>query len=150
MKKILIAIFTIFTFGFYAVYEQSNEPAWLIVNKSSSTTLYSQTNASSTLPNAKTRGKYADGEYIGHSANAFYGDIQVKATIRNGKIVDVFFLDFPQDRDTSLQINEQAIPTLTQEAIHAQSANIDTVSGATDTSLAFRESLAAALALAKN
>jgi len=41
------------------------------------------------------------------------------------------------------------MPLLTQEAIVAQSAQVDGVSGATFTSQAFQQSLAGALALAK-
>jgi uncharacterized protein with FMN-binding domain len=47
-------------------------------------------------------------------------------------------------------INKEAMPYLKQEAIAAQSTNVDIVSGATDSSMAFQESLGSALALAKN
>lgn len=100
-------------------------------------------------PKPKPAGQYKDGSYTGNSADAYYGYVQVKAIIFGGKITDVQFLDYPQDRGTSREINAQAMPYLTQEAIQAQNANVDTVSGATETSRAFRESLAAALALAK-
>lgn len=76
--------------------------------------------------------------------------VQVKATIQNGKIVAVDFLQYPNDRRTSQYINSQAMPILQSEAIQAQSANVDIVSGATDTSMAFQQSLASALAKAKN
>jgi len=46
-------------------------------------------------------------------------------------------------------INSQAMPYLTQEAIHTQSANVNGVSGATQTSRAFIESLTSALSQAK-
>lgn len=95
-------------------------------------------------------GQYKDGIYTGISADAYYGKIQVRITISGGKITDVVFLDYPQDRGTSREINGQAMPFLKQEAIAAQSANVDIVSGATDSSLAFRQSLASALAQAKS
>ncbi|MBU6490859.1 FMN-binding protein [Patescibacteria group bacterium] len=88
---------------------------------------------------------YKDGAYIGSMADAYYGTIEVQATIRNGSLADVAFLSYPNDRGTSRFINGQAMPMLTQEAISAQSANVDIISGATDTSLAFRQSLASAL-----
>jgi uncharacterized protein with FMN-binding domain len=42
-------------------------------------------------------------------------------------------------------IDQQAVPLLKQETLQAQSANIDTVSGATMTSEAYIQSLQAAL-----
>jgi len=98
----------------------------------------------------KTQGQYKDGEYTGNTADAFYGNIQVKAIIQGGKITDVQFLQYPNDRSTSIMINQQAMPYLKQEAIQAQSAQVDIVSGATDSSQAFQQSLQSALSQAKS
>lgn len=92
---------------------------------------------------------YKDGAYLGVVADAFYGNVQVKATISGGKITNVVFLDYPHDRQTSREINSQAMPILKQEAIQIQTANVDIVSGATQTSLAFVHSLQSALNQAK-
>jgi uncharacterized protein with FMN-binding domain len=100
-------------------------------------------------PKPVSHGLYTDGSYTGTSANAYYGYVQVKAVVSGGKLTAVQILDYPNDRSTSRYINSQALPYLEQEAISAQSANINTVSGASDTSQAFRESLASALASAK-
>jgi uncharacterized protein with FMN-binding domain len=99
-------------------------------------------------PVATNNSPYRDGTFTGTSADAYYGNIQVQVAIQGGKIVDVTFLDYPQDRRTSLRINSQAMPYLKQEAIQAQSASVDGVSGATDSSMAFKISLASALAQA--
>ena len=80
------------------------------------------------------KGQYTDGSYTGVSANAYYGTIQVQAIISGGKLVNVVFLDYPQDRDRRGKLIGQAMPYLIQEAIAAQNANVDIVSGATDTS----------------
>lgn len=96
------------------------------------------------------RKMYADGSYIGTSFDAYYGIVQVKAVVTNGKITDVQFLQYPNSRSNSRMINNQAMPMLAQEAIQAQSAKVNGVSGATFTSDAFQQSLASALALAKN
>jgi len=95
-------------------------------------------------------GKYIDGSYTGTAANAFYGYVQVKAVVSGGKLTAVQILEYPNDRSTSRYINSQALPYLEQEAVAAQSASINTVSGASDTSQAFRESLASALTQAKS
>lgn len=99
---------------------------------------------------AIARGQYKDGTFTGPNVDAFYGLVQVKASIRNGKIADVQFVKFPNDRRTSVRINAFAVPYLQSEAIQAQSANVDFISGATLTSEAFAESLQAALNTAKN
>ena len=93
----------------------------------------------------KKTGIYNDGAYIGNSADAYYGNVQVEAIISNGRLTDIQFLDYPQDRSTSVRINSRALPTLRQEAISAQSANINAVSGASATSPAFIKSLTSAL-----
>lgn len=93
---------------------------------------------------------YKDGQYTGDVADAYYGNIQVKATISGGKITDVVFLQYPSDRSTSVFINRQAMPYLKQEAIAAQSGNVDIVSGATLSSQAFIQSMNSALSQAKS
>ena len=101
-------------------------------------------------PPPQPKGLYADGQYTGSPADAYYGNIQVQVTVSGGKITDVAFLQYPSDRSTSRYINGQAMPYLKQEALQAQSANVDIVSGATDSSMAFQQSLASALSQAKN
>ena len=59
-------------------------------------------------------------------------------------------LQWPNDRRTSIRINRRALPMLREEAISAQSAHVDIVSGATLTSRAFIRSLGGALAKAKS
>ena len=75
--------------------------------------------------------------------------MQVKVVIQNGKISAVQFVDYPHDRRRSVAINDQAMPWLQSEAMQAQSAQVDIISGATLTSQAFIESLQNALDRAK-
>lgn len=100
-------------------------------------------------PVSTPQGQYIDGTYTGSPENAFYGMVQVQVTVSGGKIANVQFLSYPNDRSTSLFINQQATPILAQEAIQAQSANVNGVSGASDTSAAFVQSLSSALVQAK-
>lgn len=101
-------------------------------------------------PAPKPKGQYVDGTYTGSSVYVYYGNVQVRATVSGGKLADVQFIQYPNDRNTSRYINSQAMPLLRSEAIQAQSANVDGVSGASDTSAGFRESLAAALSKARS
>lgn len=92
---------------------------------------------------------YKDGSYTGSLADAYYGNIQVQVRIAGGRISDVTFLQYPNDNGTSQMINSQAMPLLRSEAIQAQSAQVDIISGASDSSSAFQQSLASALSQAK-
>jgi len=74
-----------------------------------------------------------------------YGDVVIRITVRGGRISDAQAPTYPQDRRQSQQINQDAIPQLDQETVQAQSADIDTVSGATCTSDGYRQSLQAAI-----
>jgi uncharacterized protein with FMN-binding domain len=96
-----------------------------------------------------TVGMYRDGSYTGSISDAYYGYVQVRAIVSGGKLASVDILQYPNDRSTSRYINGQALPYLRQEALQAQSAHVDTISGASDTSAAFRESLGAALSRAR-
>ena len=94
-------------------------------------------------------GLYRNGSYNGDSVDAYFGNVQVEAIVSGGKLADVKILTYPNDRSTSLHINNSALPKLVQEAIASQSAQVDIVSGATQTSQGFQASLASALAKAK-
>ena len=85
--------------------------------------------------------KQIDGDVIGTQ----FGDVQVRLVESGGKIVDVQALQLPNDRRRSREISQFAEPRLLSEALQAQSAQIDTVSGATYTSEGYRESLQSAL-----
>jgi uncharacterized protein with FMN-binding domain len=65
------------------------------------------------------------------------------------RIVAISVPTYPDHTDRSVFINEQALPYLKQEALRAQSANIQLVSGATDASYAFQQSLQAAILAAR-
>jgi uncharacterized protein with FMN-binding domain len=89
--------------------------------------------------------RYKDGQYTGQDIQTDYGDNQVKVIITGGRIVDIQALQLPFDRQRSAYISQVAGPLLHDEAIKAQSAQIDTISGATFTSDAYAQSLQSAL-----
>ena len=74
-----------------------------------------------------------------------YGDVQVTVTVRGRRLVDVRADRLPDADGTSVSINSQAAPELRLEALQAQSADIQVISGATYTSEGYGESLQAAL-----
>lgn len=91
---------------------------------------------------------YVDGSYEGTVEDAYYGNLQVQAIITNGRISNVVLLQYPNDNPTSHSVNTQALVIWRAETLEAQSADIDIVSGASESSAAFKKSLAQALSKA--
>lgn len=151
MKKIFLSLAVIFTFIFYSLHQrlEASDEAGQVVAPLETATPTPQMQFSSIGMKKMMSGQYKNGEYTGNVADAYYGNVQVKAIIAGGKITDVQFLQYPHDRRTSVEINSQAMPMLKQEAIQVQNAQVNTVTGATQTSRAFRESLQSALDQAK-
>ncbi|SEP84022.1 FMN-binding protein [Lentzea albida] len=80
----------------------------------------------------------------GPAVNTSEGTVQVQVTLQGTKIVDVKALRAPNSNPTRM-----ALPLLRESALKAQSADIDTVSGATATSEGYKQSLQAAIDQAK-
>ncbi len=88
-----------------------------------------------------------------------WGYVQVTLTVRKTtttvgtkkkvtrKIVKVTVPQYPNHTDRSVYINQTALPYLIQETLQAQNANIQMISGASDSSNAYIQSLQAALVL---
>jgi len=172
MKKYFLSFFLIIAFAFYVMLE--NQSSVSVVSNSTAKSDGTQPNNNTTAvappaatptspspikpqpvspvpsaPAPAATGLYRDGSYNGDSVDAYFGNVQVEAVVSGGKLADVKILDYPQDRGTSMRINNAALPKLVQEAISSQSAQVDIISGATQTSQGFQQSLASALAKAK-
>ena len=120
--------------------------------------------AAATQSTAKTKVVTATRSFTGTAVTAErWGDLQVtivvkkttttnlttkKKTVKR-KIVSVRVPVYPNHTDRSIFINQNAMPILIQETIQAQSTGLDLVSGATDTSYAFQQSLQSAILKAK-
>ncbi|MFF7596800.1 FMN-binding protein [Streptomyces mirabilis] len=81
----------------------------------------------------------------GDTIQTRWGPVQVRVTLKNGKITDVTAVSYPTDNPRDQEINSYAIPQLRREALAAQSARIDSVSGASYTSDGYKQSLQSAL-----
>lgn len=81
----------------------------------------------------------------GTTASTRWGPVQVQLTVAGKKITAVDVVQYPNGNGRDQEINSYAIPTLVQETLSAQSANIDMVSGATVTSDGYLTSLQSAL-----
>src|SRR3954447_7495959 len=81
----------------------------------------------------------------GTVAQTRWGPVQVSITVADGKITAVDVPQYPDGNHRDEEINADALPTLKQETLSAQSADIDMVSGATVTSDGYVQSLQSAL-----
>jgi uncharacterized protein with FMN-binding domain len=159
LKKLAVSSFVVFSFVAYVLDQwisggqQSQSRGTPVTQSTSGSQVIALPNPqASTLPTRTSipGSLYKDGIYTGLQEDALYGWVQVQVTIQGGKVSNVEALEYPQDRRTSRMINSQAIPWLTSEAIQAQSARVNMISGATLTSEAFIESLQTALESAKS
>lgn len=83
--------------------------------------------------------------YDGDAVMTRWGLVQVQITVADGKITKSEVLQVPWDNHEDQQINSYAVPILNDEAVAAQSADIDMVSGATVTSNGYVQSLQSAI-----
>ena len=74
-----------------------------------------------------------------------YGPAQVRVTVKGGKIVKVEAVQLQEGDPKSAAISSYAEPILRQSVLAKQTAAVDTVSGATYTSLSYEASLQSAL-----
>jgi uncharacterized protein with FMN-binding domain len=82
---------------------------------------------------------------LGDTVDTRYGPVRVRLTMRGTKITDVVAVELPSSQRRDLEINSYAVPELRQEVLDAQSAAVDTVSGASYTSEGYARSVQSAL-----
>jgi uncharacterized protein with FMN-binding domain len=81
----------------------------------------------------------------GDTVQTRWGPVQVRVTIKSGRLTEVTAVQYPQGNPRDQEINSYALPRLRREALAAQGAHIDMVSGATYTSTGYQQSLQSAL-----
>jgi uncharacterized protein with FMN-binding domain len=81
----------------------------------------------------------------GAAVDTDYGPVQVQISLRGSQIISATAIAYPQESRRDQEINSYAIPVLQQDTVTKQSAQVDTVSGATYTSDGYRQSLQSAL-----
>ncbi|MDT0567784.1 FMN-binding protein [Streptomyces sp. DSM 3412] len=112
-------------------------PVWRYAPSTDTT---STTTTAEPAPSASASTSSGSTVVTGPTIDTEKGPVQVRATFQGQKITAVAFVQQPDHPQT-----EAAVPVLIEETLTAQSADIDTVSGATITSDAYRESLQAAI-----
>ena len=112
---------------------------------SASTSASGAASASASKTGSTSSSGAKDGSFTGTAEPNPYGNVQVQAVISGGKLTNVVVLQVPDRSGYEDQIVQVALPELKSEALSAQNANIDVVSGATYTSQGYAESLQSAL-----
>ncbi|MFI7502196.1 FMN-binding protein [Streptomyces sp. NPDC049687] len=84
------------------------------------------------------------GTMTGDAVQTQYGNVQVRITVVSNKITKAEAVQAPKG-GTSTQKTELAVPKLNADVVAKQSADIDTVSGATYTSEGYKKSLQSAI-----
>lgn len=87
----------------------------------------------------------ATATYDGAAVRTPYGPVQVRITVAGGKVTAADAIQLPSGNSYDERVNAYAVPILTKDAVAAQSAKINMVSGATYTSTGYLKSLQSAL-----
>lgn len=95
--------------------------------------------SSTTAPAGGTRS--ATGKTVPYG----YGELAVKVTVNGSKITNLKIVTLATAESYSQQLAQQVIPMLQHEVMQAQSAQIQSIAGATYTSEAYAQSVQAAL-----
>ncbi len=142
MKRIVLWLASTVTimvllFGYHTSTNDTSAAASSSASGSAPPATSSQPSSNSSSSSSRT--------YAGSVAQTRWGPVQVQITVSNGKIIKATVLQQPNGNRKDEEINAYALPTLIQDTLDAQSAEIDMVSGATVTSEGYLESLQSAL-----
>ena len=156
MRKTLIIMIAIALLGIGAAYvnplgkeDDANQRATSGGGVTSSSSGTTAATSSSVQSSSTQMAAYKDGTYQGGTYSSRYGDVRLSVVIQNGKIVDVATDVLTEFDPQSQEIDNEAVPRLKSQALAVQSANIDSVSGASFTSASYQRSLQSALDKAK-
>jgi uncharacterized protein with FMN-binding domain len=105
----------------------------------------SRSGTGSTSSTSSTRSTSGTKTATGDAMQTRYGPAQVRVTVSNGKVVKIEAVQLQNADPKSQAISSYAAPVLQQSALTRQTAAVDTVSGATYTSLSYEASLQSAL-----
>ena len=130
--------------GLATVNSNGNTTGGTTGNNTGTTAGQPQPSSSGAGTGSGTRSTYS-GKLTGQAVQIPFGTVQVQVTMQNGKITDLQTLQMPADQRRSQQISSYVAPQLQSEVLSAQSANVNTISGATYTSEGYLQSLQSAL-----
>jgi uncharacterized protein with FMN-binding domain len=150
MKQVVIGIAILVAVGGYLWWSMKLESADTAATASSPAEPKSPKPATTTgaSPWVAPAGKYKNGSYMGAVVDSIYGPVQVGVVVKGGKIVTVNVPVYPNDPGHTTDVSNESIPLLKREVLKIQNAEVQMISGATQTVEAFQISLRGALAKA--
>jgi uncharacterized protein with FMN-binding domain len=81
----------------------------------------------------------------GDSVGTPYGNVQVQVSFSGSKITRIKVLQVPRESGRDAEIADYSVPILNREVLDSQSAQVDSVSGATYTSEGYLQSVQSAI-----
>ncbi|AXG81245.1 FMN-binding protein [Streptomyces paludis] len=144
MRRAVLAAASTATLVVLLLALKPHEATQLAVGAPASTPTPTSTPTSSSTPSTTASPAASSGTYTGDAISTRYGTVQLAITVTDGELTAVNVLQVPSE-GRSQQIAADAVPRLTAEALTAQSARIDAISGASYTSQGYIDSLQSAL-----
>jgi uncharacterized protein with FMN-binding domain len=145
MKKAVLVIAAVALLGALGLYADNKSGGGGRTAAAKTGALSDGVSGAVSAPSNNDAASYKDGTFTGSAADTPYGTVQVAVVINGGKITGINFLRMPDDQGRSRDVTAFAEPQLKQNTLAAQNSNIEFVSGATDTSFGYQESLQRAL-----
>lgn len=144
-KAVTLALSTTATVGLAGLFAEQDEVPLTVANNATIAT----TGIGSTTTSEPSASVLADGVFVGDAETNQWGTVQVQIVVSGGVITDVQVLSAPDSDRRSVNINERALDDLAHEVIATQNADLDAVSGATQTWQSYTVSLQSAIDAAK-
>src|SRR5450830_1905448 len=146
MKRIVIALLStisglVLLFSYPTSTNKSVTADAALVAGTGTTTGAAATGAAAAPTAAAPAAAAKSGTFTGATAQTRWGPVQVQIVVANGKITSSQAVRYPTGNGNDAQINAYAIAQLNSEAVAANSAKIDMISGATVTSGGYLQSL---------
>jgi len=145
MKKTIYIILAVAMLGIIAVYFVRDEQTG-IADSSQTPNPAQRTNTQQDIAQPSVQAiKLKDGTFGGDIDTNQFGNVEVSIVVSDGKISSVKLVQIPDGDIRSKQISEYATQQLVEATITNQTSDLDTISGATYTSLGYINSLKSAI-----
>jgi len=111
IRKLIVSVAIVGVFTLYSILHARSNPSTPALGATGDAGSASSTATAATPSDATPApgSQYRDGTFVGGEADAQWGYVQVQAVIQAGKIAEVKFVEFPNDRTRSQLINRDLV-----------------------------------------
>ena len=145
MKKTIYIILAVAIIGIVAVYFVRDKQTGMADTSQAQSTVQQSNSQQTTVQPTMQATTLKDGTFSGDVDTNQFGNVEVSITVSGGKISSVNLIQIPDEDPRSKQISEFATQQLVEATITNQTSDLDTISGATYTSLGYINSLKSAI-----